>query len=93
MAYLFSVINGLHFFLFSLFIQRKKFFNKEEANKIFFEILNTEKANGMNPEAYENATKEFNLRYQKINWTSYCDSSHFVIAVTLFITGHQSLMS
>ena len=31
----------------------------------------------MNPEAYENVTKEFNSRYQKMNWTNYCDSEPF----------------
>ena len=65
------------FFCFSYLYKERNFSNTEEANKIFFEILNTEKANGMNSEAYESATKEFNLRYQKINWTSYCDSEPF----------------
>ena len=49
----------------------------EEANKVFFEILNAEKANGMNSNAYESATKEFNSRYQRINWTNYYESSPF----------------
>ncbi len=65
------------FFCFSFLYKEKNFSNTEEANKIFFEILNTEKANGMNSDAYENATKEFNSRYQKINWTNYCDSKPF----------------
>ena len=65
------------FFCFSYLYKEKNFSNTEEANKIFFEILNTEKANGMNSSAYENATKEFNSRYQMINWTNYCDSRPF----------------
>ena len=65
------------FFCFSFLYKERNFSNTEEANKIFFEILNTEKANGMNSSAYENATKEFNSRYQKINWTNYCDSRPF----------------
>ena len=65
------------FFCFSYLYKEKNFSNIEEANKIFFEILNTEKANGMNSGAYENATKEFNSRYQNINWTNYCDSRPF----------------
>ena len=65
------------FFCFSYLYKERNFSNTEEANKIFFEILNTEKANGMNSDAYENATKEFNSRYQKINWTNYCDSKPF----------------
>ena len=65
------------FFCFSYLYKERNFSKTEEANRIFFEILNIEKANGMNSEAYENATKEFNLRYQKINWTNYCDSDPF----------------
>ena len=65
------------FFCFSFLYKERNFSNTEEANKIFFEILNTEKANGMNLDAYENATKEFNSRYQKINWTNYCDTKPF----------------
>ena len=65
------------FFCFSFLYKEKNFSNTEEANKIFFEILNTERANGMNLEAYENATKEFNSRYQKINWTSYYNTKPF----------------
>ena len=65
------------FFCFSYLYKERNFSNTEEANKIFFEILNTEKANGMNLDAYENATKEFNSRYQKINWTNYCDTKPF----------------
>ena len=65
------------FFCFSYLYKEKNFSNTEEANKIFFEILHTEKTNGMNSDAYENATKEFNSRYQKINWTNYCDTRPF----------------
>ena len=65
------------FFCFSYLYKERNFSKIEEANRIFFEILNTEKANGMNSEAYENATKEFNARYQKVNWINYCDSKPF----------------
>ena len=65
------------FFCFSYLYKERNFSKTEEANRVFFEILNTEKANGMNLKAYENATKEFNLRYQKINWINYCDSEPF----------------
>ena len=65
------------FFCFSYLYKERNFSKIEEANRIFFEILNTEKANGMNLEAYENATREFNSRYQKMNWTNYCDSEPF----------------
>ena len=65
------------FFCFSFLYKERNFSNTEEANKIFFEILNTEKANGMNSSAYENATKEFNSRYQQINWINHCDLEPF----------------
>ena len=65
------------FFCFSFLYKERNFSKIEEANRIFFEILNTEKANGMNSEAYENATKEFNSRYPKINWETYYNSNPF----------------
>ena len=65
------------FFCFSFLYKEKNFSKTDQANKIFFEILNTEKANGMNLDAYENATKEFNSRYSKINWSTYYNSHPF----------------
>ena len=66
-----------NFFCFSYLYKEKNFSKTEEANRIFYEILNTEKANGMNLEAYEKATKEFSSRYQEINWINYCDLEPF----------------
>jgi len=63
------------FFCFSFLYKERNFTKTEEANKIFFEIINTEKASGMNLDAYENATKEFNSRYQNINWVSYYNNT------------------
>ena len=65
------------FFCFSFLYKEKKIIKTEDANKVFFEILNTEKANGMISEAYENATKEFNLRYPNIDWLNYYNSKPF----------------
>ena len=65
------------FFCFSYLYKEGKFKKTEEANRIFFEILNTEKANGMISQAYENATKEFNSRYEKINWIDHYNSKPF----------------
>ena len=65
------------FFCFSFLYKEKNFIKTEQANKIFFEILNEEKANGMNLDAYENASKEFNSRYSKINWEKYYNSHPF----------------
>ena len=65
------------FFCFSFLYAEKNFVKTEESNKIFLDILNTEKANGMDTDAYENATKEFNSRYQGINWTNHYSSNPF----------------
>jgi len=65
------------FFCFSFLYKERNFLKKDQANKIFFEILNSEKANGMNLDAFENATKEFNSRYPKINWETYYNSNPF----------------
>jgi len=65
------------FFCFSFFYAQNKITKTEEANRIFFEILNQEKAAGMTLEAYDSATKEFNLRYPKINWTTHHHSNPF----------------
>ena len=65
------------FFCFSFLHKEKNFLQTDQANKIFFEILNEEKANGMNLDAYENASKEFNSRYSKINWETYYNSHPF----------------
>ena len=65
------------FFCFSFLYKEKKIKKTEDANKVFFEILNSEKANGMILDAYEGATKEFNSRYPNIDWSSYCNSKPF----------------
>ena len=65
------------FFCFSYLYKERNFTKTDEANRIFFEILNTEKASGMDISAYEKATSEFNLRYQDMNWTNYYNSNPF----------------
>ena len=66
-----------NFFFFYFLYKEKKIEKTEDANKVFFEILNSEKANGMILDAYEGATKEFNLRYPNIDWSNYCNSKPF----------------
>ena len=78
------------FFCFSFLYKEKNFSKTEEANKNFFDILNNEKVNGMDLDAYEKATKEFNSRYEKMNWKLSQSISLLNIAVTLFIFGHLS---
>ena len=65
------------FFCFSFLYKERNFSKTEEANRIFFEILNNEKVNGMNLDAYEKATKEFNSRYPTVNWISYHNNKPF----------------
>ena len=65
------------FFCFSYLHKEKNFFEKDNANRVFFEILNTEKTNDMNLEAYEVAANEFNSRFEKINWETYYYSKPF----------------
>ena len=64
-------------FCFSYLYAEKQFTKTEEANKIFFEILNSEKANGMILDACENSSKQFNIKYKEINWNNYYNSSPF----------------
>ena len=66
------------FFCFSFLYKEKKFLKTDQANQIFFEILNTEKAGGMDIEAYNNSTKEFNLRFSEVNWETYYNNNPFV---------------
>ena len=65
------------FFCFSFLYKEKNFLKTDEANQIFFEILNTEKAGGMDIEAYNNSTKEFNLRFPEVNWETYYINNPF----------------
>ena len=66
------------FFCFSFLYKEKNFLKTDQANQIFFEILNTEKAGGMDIEAYNNSTKEFNLRFSEVNWETYYNNNPFV---------------
>ena len=66
------------FFCFSFLHKEKNFLKTDQANQIFFEILNTEKAGGMDIEAYNNSTKEFNLRFSEVNWETYYNNNPFV---------------
>ena len=65
------------FFCFSFLYKEKNFLKIDQANQIFFEILNTEKAGGMDIEAYDNSTKEFNLRFPEVNWDTYYINNPF----------------
>ena len=65
------------FFCISFLHKEGKLVQTSEANKIFFDILNTEKANGMISEAYDSGKKIFNSRYDKMDWINYCNYKPF----------------
>ena len=65
------------FFCFSFLYKEKNFLKTDQANQIFFEILNTEKAGGMDIGAYNNSTQEFNLRFPEVNWETYYINNPF----------------
>ena len=49
----------------------------EKAKEIYFKILDEEKKNGMPNDISDKVKKEFENRYEKINWIEYCDSLPF----------------
>ena len=58
----------------------KKNFDKhdtEKAKEIYFQILDEEQKNGMPNDILDKVKKEFENRYEKINWIEYCDSLPF----------------
>ena len=58
----------------------KIFFDKhdtEKAKEIYFQILDEEQKNGMPNDILDNVKKEFENRYEKINWIKHCDSLPF----------------
>ena len=58
----------------------KKNFDKhdtEKAKEIYFQILDEEQKNGMPNDILEKVRKEFENRYEKINWIEYCISLPF----------------
>tara|TARA_A100001011_G_scaffold244012_1_gene251949 strand:+ start:173 stop:784 length:612 start_codon:yes stop_codon:yes gene_type:complete len=65
------------FFCFSYLYKEKNFLRKEKVKQIFFEILNTEKKNGMNSDAYDIASQEFNSRFNEIDWINHYNSKPF----------------
>ena len=58
----------------------KKIFDQhdtEKAKEIYFQILDEEQKNGMPNDILEKVRKEFQNRYEKINWIEYCGSLPF----------------
>ena len=70
-------LQDLAFFTFSYL---KTNFDYQEMNKskeIFFNILDDEVSNKMPQNIIEDAKRNFNERYQKINWDNYCNDLPF----------------
>ena len=70
-------LQDLAFFTFSYL---KTNFDYQEMNKskeIFFNILDNEVSNKMPQNIIEDAKRNFNERYQKINWDNYCNDLPF----------------
>ncbi len=70
-------LQDLAFFTFSYL---KTNFDYQEMNKskeIFFNILDDEVSNKMPQNIIEDAKRNFNDRYQKINWDNYCNDLPF----------------
>ena len=68
-----------HQFFYSISYLKKNFdqHNTEQAKEIYFQILDEEQKNGMPNDILEKVRKEFENRYEKINWIEYCDSLPF----------------
>tara|TARA_Y100001970_G_scaffold275951_1_gene377945 strand:- start:13232 stop:13843 length:612 start_codon:yes stop_codon:yes gene_type:complete len=65
------------FYCSSFLYNTKKLKNIEISKKIFYEIIEIERGNGMSQKICEEAKKEFDIRYNEINWTSHFSDNPF----------------
>ncbi len=65
------------FYCSSFLYNTKKLKNIEISKKIFYEIIELERGNGMSQKICEEAKKEFDIRYNEINWTSHFSDNPF----------------
>ena len=70
-------LQDLSFYTMSYLKNVRNLHNTEKARELFFEILNKEKENQIPNDVFEKAKKEFNDRYDKINWINYYHSLPF----------------
>ena len=65
------------FYCSSFLYNTKKLKNIEISKKIFYEIIEIERGNGMSQKICEEAKKEFDIRYNEINSTSHFSDNPF----------------
>ena len=70
-------LQDLTFYSISYLKNEKNMHDISKAEEIYNEIINDEKKNGLPNDIFEKAKKEFNDRYQKINWNEYFKSLPF----------------
>ena len=67
----FFVINNVIFYSISYLKDIHNLHDVEKAKEIYYEILNEEKKNQIPQEVLERASKEFDIRFQNIDWQKY----------------------
>ena len=70
-------LQDLTFFTFSYLKANTKFEDISKAKEIFFKILDDEMSNKMPIDIIENTKKNFDERFEKINWDTYYDDLPF----------------
>ena len=70
-------LQDLIFFTFSYLKANLNYQETNKAKEIFFKILDDEISNKMPLDIIEEAKKNFNDRFQKINWNTYCNNLPF----------------
>ena len=72
-----TALQDLTFFVFSYLKNNSSFSEIGKAKEIFFKILDDEVSNKMPLDIIEKAKRNFNERFQKINWESYYNDLPF----------------
>ena len=70
-------LQDLCFYSISYLKDVKNFHDTEKSKEIYYEILNDEKENQIPKDIFENSLKNFDDRYEKINWSDYYKSLPF----------------
>ncbi len=70
-------LQDLCFYSISYLKDVKNFHDTEKSKEIYYEILNDEKENQIPKDIFENSLKNFDNRYEKINWSDYYKSLPF----------------
>ena len=70
-------LQDLNFYTISYLKNVRGLDDTEKAKELFYEILNEEKENKIPEDIFENAKKQFDDRYNKINWINYYNSLPF----------------